>query len=476
MKSRRLFLGRSLALTSICGAKAEARNANEATSEPELPEKRNTFLVQVQAGNVNTVVQMLAAAPHLLYARDHLGQSAFLLAAYARQESIMDLLEKQGLILDIHEASAGARIDKVKKLLHDAPALLLVQNAAGDTPLHTAAKAGAFETLDNVIGYGPDFAITNGRKQTVAHLAVACTDAEAAEAMTFATLGNAADPNAVDADGDTVLHAAAKSGNERISRLLLQKGADPQTRNSKGETPSEIAEHFGHAPAARLIRSSQSVPKDFYGRRYLYKRDFTSLTRDDSNGLPRGFVNAFVLYSHFALPQVRKWLDQCPDLLNTRSSWDELSVEAAAHMGRKDIGSLMLDRGAAYSLATATVFGSLSDVRRMLGEEPRCIHERGAHSFPLLWYTAFGEPHIETAEYLISAGANVQEEMRGRTVLHVAAASGHLELCRFFFERGLDPLTVGNSFLGKENAIEAARKAGHMDVADRLASWSSKKS
>jgi hypothetical protein len=51
-------------------------------------------------------------------------------------------------------------------------------------------------------------------------------------------------------------------------------------------------------------------------------------------------------------------------------------------MGRKDIGTLMLDGGAACSVPTAVVFGSLSDVKRMPAEEPRSIRERGAHSFP----------------------------------------------------------------------------------------------
>jgi ankyrin repeat protein len=472
--SRRTFLGGSFAWAYATGAAlAAAPSGAEETADLQKPgPDRSRFLLQVEAGNLAAVERMLGDAPTLLYARDQFGQSAYLLAAYKGQAAVMELFERRGLILDIHEACAGARIDRIKKLLHQAQALLLMQNAAGDTPLHSAAKSGALTTLDNVIGYGPDFAIVNAQQQTVAHLAVGCRDKEAAEGMAFATIANAASPAAVMSGGDTVLHAAAKSGSARIIRLLLQKGADPSIRNGNAETPADVCQRFGHSEAERLLRSSTSIPIDFYGRRYSYKHDFTPLARDDSNGLPREFVNAFVLYSHFALPQVQKWLEQCPDLLNTRSSWDELSVEAAAHMGRNDIGGLMLDRGAAYSLPTAVVFGSLSDVKRMLEEESRRIQERGAHSFPLLWYTAFGDARLDTAEFLISAGANVHEEMRGRTVLHVAATSGHLELCRFFLEQGLDPLTVGNSYLGRQSAIEAARDGGHNETAEMLAHWS----
>jgi hypothetical protein len=39
-------------------------------------------------------------------------------------------------------------------------------------------------------------------------------------------------------------------------------------------------------------------------------------------------------------------------------------------------------------------------------------------------------------------------------------------------EQGLDPLTEGDSFLGKQSAIQAARDGGHNQVAEMLAGWS----
>lgn len=138
---------------------------------------------------------------------------------------------------------------------------------------------------------------------------------------------------------------------------------------------------------------------------FTYDPKFNSPQRDDTQGLPKDFINAFIVFSHFGFDRVKKLVELCPELLNTRAAWDELPVEAAAHMGRADIGGLLLDRGASYSICTAAVFRSLAEVRRMLGEDPGRIHERGAHSFPLLFYTAFGKPQMETVEYLIGMGA-----------------------------------------------------------------------
>jgi ankyrin repeat protein len=289
--------------------------------------------------------------------------------------------------------------------------------------------------------------------------------------MAFSIVGNGLDPNVATSDGENLLHAAARSGYPRIIRLLLQKGGDANARNSAGQTPLDIATAAGKTDSAALLRNASSVPRDYYAKRYEYDPRFSALQRDDTQGLPWDLVNSFALRSHFDFEGVKKLAALCPDLLNTRASWDELPVEAAAHMGRADIGGHYLDRGASYSVCTATVFGSLADVKRLLAEDPMRIHERGAHSYPLLWYTAFGKPQIEKAEYFISLGADPKEDMRGRTVLHWAATDGNLEMCRFFLEKGLDPRQKGESFMGIQNAIEAAELAKHPEIARLFRDW-----
>ena len=321
--------------------------------------------------------------------------------------------------------------------------------------------------------YGPEFSVRSPLRKnaTPAHLALEAAPQTVAEDIAFSMIGNGLDPNLATSDGDTILHSAARTGYPRVIRLLLQKNADPTARNAAGHTAQDIAQSGGKTDAVEVLRSEASIPRDYYARRYEYAAKFAPLKRDDRAGLPESFINSSVVVSHFSLDRVKIWLNQCPSLLNTRASWDELPVEASAHMGRADIGGLLLDRGAAYSICTATVFGSLEDVKRMLTENPKRIRERGAHSFPLLWYTAFGIQKLEAAEYLVGMGADPKEDMRGRTVLHVAATGGHADLCRYFLERGVDPRQKGASFLGIQDAAEAAEQAKHPEVATMIRDW-----
>jgi ankyrin repeat protein len=489
------FSRRNFIVTAAGGALAAARSpvlgAAETRMRPEFKvpadfciepvseAETDPFRRAVTAGDADVVAGFLAKDPALLYARDAQGQSVYLLACYEQRTNVMTLLESKGLVLDVYEAAAAGKIDRLTEILRTAPGLVRVPNLAGDTPMHVAAKCGQSAAIDNMITFGPNFAQPSPKRKnaTVAHIGVASANQPAAEAIAFATIGNGMAVNLATTDGDTILHCAARAGYPRVVRLLLQKGADASARNAAGQSPLDIAQSGGHAEAAALLRNAGNIERDYYGKRYEYDPKFGALKRDDTNGLPREFVDALAVVSHFSLDRVKKWIELCPDLLNTRATWDELPVEAAAHMGRPDIGGIFLGRGASYSICTATVFGSLAEVKRMLAEDPLRIHERGAHSFPLLWYTAFGnsaaggKPKPDAAEFLIQAGADVNDDMRGRTVLHTAATSGHQEMCRYFLEKGLNPLQRGTTFLGTQDAIEAAELAKHPEVAAMLRDW-----
>ena len=52
--------------------------------------------------------------------------------------------------------------------------------------------------------------------------------------------------NRVDEHGNTLMHIAAQTGNIRIGKLLVRKGANPNHQNKQGQTPGHfaVAYHF----------------------------------------------------------------------------------------------------------------------------------------------------------------------------------------------------------------------------------------
>ena len=64
-----------------------------------------------------------------------------------------------------------------------------------------------------------------------------------------------ADPNARDAEGNTPLHRAAANCRYALAQLLIQHGADPNTKNNQDKTPADLANCPGMMRAFRRLFS-----------------------------------------------------------------------------------------------------------------------------------------------------------------------------------------------------------------------------
>ncbi len=66
-------------------------------------------------------------------------------------------------------------------------------------------------------------------------------------------LAKGMDPSSVDANGDSLLAAAARGGSERMVAALLKADAKVNTRNRYGDTPIMLAAIKGHLPIVKQL-------------------------------------------------------------------------------------------------------------------------------------------------------------------------------------------------------------------------------
>ena len=118
-------------------------------------------------------------------------------------------------------------------------------------------------------------------------------------------------------------------------------------------------------------------------------------------------VQEFVSKSHADFERVKELLAQEPALIN--ASWDwgggdwETGLGAAAHMGRKDIASYLLENGARLDLFAAAMLGNLEIVMAALKAYPDAINIPGPHGIPLIAHAQAGGEEAQTVfEYLES--------------------------------------------------------------------------
>jgi len=140
-------------------------------------------------------------------------------------------------------------------------------------------------------------------------------------------------------------------------------------------------------------------------------------------------VDELVGNAHGNFARVKELLDQHPDLLNAKATWNETPIEAATQMGNRQIIDFLIERGAPVDGFTGLVLGHASD---------GIVDQRGIHDLPALYFAAIGR-HVETAQQLLSAGADVNAKAEAAAPIHGAVMGGSVEMVRLLLDHGADP-------------------------------------
>jgi len=110
--------------------------------------------------------------------------------------------------------------------------------------------------------------------------------------------------------------------------------------------------------------------------------------------LSRLMLQDFVIFAHSELEMVQKLLEREPGLLNGSVDWGggdfETALGGAAHMGRRDIVTFLLERGARIDLFCAAMLGQLEVVKSFLTLQPTLIDAKGPHGFSLHFHAQVG--------------------------------------------------------------------------------------
>jgi RNA polymerase sigma factor (sigma-70 family) len=231
-------------------------------SRPSQDERFATRVMDIlkaaRAGDLGKVKELLEQDPRLLRARDPMGNTALILAVNSGHHELAELLLASGVQLDIHEASAIGKTERVTQLLRADPTRLDSFSAEGFTPLSLAAHFGHAETVAALVKQGADLdkislhpievtplhAALFGRKPEVAKLLI-----EAGADVRVARGGKE-----LPREGWTPLHYAAGFGFAELVKPLIDRGARTDVRDIEGNTPLDVAEKAGHLLIVDLLR------------------------------------------------------------------------------------------------------------------------------------------------------------------------------------------------------------------------------
>jgi len=216
----------------------------------------------LQAGDADTLRQLLEREPAVAEARDANGVSLLMHSIYRGHRDLAELIANKKKALDIFEAAALGRLDRLKQCLNEDP--MRAASAAkscsinsytkdGFTALHFACffgqPAAARLLIEN--GAAVDAVAANPTRVMPLHSAASARNLEAARLLL--EHGAAGMVNARQQAGWVPIHAAAQNGDRAMVELLLKHHADPKLTNDVGKTPAIVASEKGHEDIAALL-------------------------------------------------------------------------------------------------------------------------------------------------------------------------------------------------------------------------------
>ena len=116
-------------------------------------------------------------------------------------------------------------------------------------------------------------------------------------------------------------------------------------------------------------------------------------------------------------------------------------IMIAAYHGQAEIASFLADKTVALTIFEAAATGKINNILRLLARDPQLVNAYAADGFQALGLASyFG--HLESAEYLVKAGAPVNSPSRNdlkATPLQSAAAAGHVKIVEMLIKNGAHP-------------------------------------
>lgn len=141
------------------------------------------------------------------------------------------------------DAVEEGKLDVVRKMLQEKPALIGTRDEGEATPLHLAVSKSRTEIVKLLLEKKAEINAKDHLGETPLHLSISADEDLAIAELLLAAK---ADPNIADADGNTPLHLTTERD---VAELLVAKGADIGARNNEGRTPL----HEAVASGAKIV-------------------------------------------------------------------------------------------------------------------------------------------------------------------------------------------------------------------------------
>ncbi|XP_070152262.1 ankyrin repeat domain-containing protein 27-like [Polyergus mexicanus] len=294
-----------------------------------------------------------------------------------------------------------------------------VADSDGLTPLHYACIKGHQNILLLMLHVNADLTVTDSQGNTPLHLAVDRGHESCIKALLYLSehMKVSINANATNDNGDTPLHLAAKWGYCAIVGILLEYGANSRLTNRKGQTP--LTTTYSES-IAELLRRYATSANDIRNNTALSQKKHVTLAQ-----------------SHQSIPFQERWATL--DNLESLSTSHSKSSANAQHRMIDKLLAAITDGDiclACYYLGLEVYRSErLPGSRASLYHHPLCDCER---------CSAHGERKFQRERRQRVLAINACNNL-GETALHMASATGRVEMVQLLLDAGANVNVITKS-------------------------------
>ncbi|XP_053677249.1 serine/threonine-protein phosphatase 6 regulatory ankyrin repeat subunit B isoform X5 [Anopheles nili] len=384
-------------------------------------------------------------------------------------------MPNKGGARSIHTAAKYGHVGIISTLLNKGEKVDVPTNDHY-TALHIAVQSAKPAVVETLLGFGAEVHVRGGRlRETPLHIAARVRDGDRCALM---LLKSGAGANKTTDDGQTPVHVAAKNGNVQTLDLLLEDNGDPLVKSNVGETPLHLGARNCHP---QIVKHLIEFVAQKHGKEVL--KNYLNFTNED--GATALHYACQVMREEVKKPNgdrdiVRMLLESGADVALSTKSTQETCFHAVAVAGNNDVLTEMISHMSATDiqkamnrqssvgwtpLLIACNRGHMDLVNNLLANHARVdvFDNEGRSALHLAAEHGF----LQVCDALITNKAFINSKSRvGRTALHLAAMNGYSELVKFLIRDHnavVDILT-----LRKQTPLHLAAASGQMNVCKLL--------
>ncbi len=159
------------------------------------------------------------------------------------------------------------------------------------------------------------------------------------------------------------------------------------------------------------MNRSEFIHRSLFGGTALLLPSFvTNAQQEKPAPIKLEIVKEFVTVAHGNFARTKEMLENDNQLLHVSNDWGggdyESAIEAAGHVGNKEIANYLLGKGARYNVYLACMLGNIDLVKNVLTANLHLLNSKGPHGFTMLHHAnKGGEGSKIVVDYLQALGA-----------------------------------------------------------------------